>query len=105
MNYISNAFSIQMLAETPATVEFMKIDIDAVTRILNASFVSAIGHTDTAAVVSDMLGIEVPANRMNITLLEQDVLVVAQVVGGRLPEGATTLPDGIKIEFYIVKVL
>lgn len=33
-----------------------------------------------------------------------DTLYVGQVVGGRLPEGATTLPDGFEIKFIRVEI-
>lgn len=63
---------------------------------------SAIGHQDTAKVVSDILGFEVKPNRVSIKLNENDVLYVAQYTGPRLPEGATTLPEGAILEFFEV---
>ena len=63
---------------------------------------SAVGHADTAVVVGSLLGIDVPCQRRNVTLRKGCVLLVAQVVGGRLPEGATELPEGVKIEFWEV---
>jgi len=64
--------------------------------------VSIIGHTDTAAVVSSMLGFNVPANRIAHTIENGDVLFVAQYTGPRLPEGASRLPEGGIIRFYRV---
>lgn len=66
--------------------------------------VSAIGHADTAAILSDMLGRKIEHNRVNVSLSRDTVLYVAQVTGGRLPEGATTLPEGIEIRFYRVSI-
>lgn len=66
--------------------------------------ISAIGHIDTAAVVSNLLEVEVPPNRINISLQKGDVIYVAQVVGGRLPEGSTTLPENFKMKFIEVIV-
>ncbi|MFW6030102.1 MAG: STIV orfB116 family protein [Halanaerobiales bacterium] len=68
-------------------------------------FTSAIGHQDTANVVSSILGITIPCNRINISLNQGDVLIVAQVVGGRLPEGAITLPDGFRLQFFRVEIV
>jgi len=65
---------------------------------------SAIGHADTAKVVGDLLGIDLLANRVNISLNPGDNMVVAQYIGPRLQEGATQLPDGARIEFRLVKV-
>lgn len=96
MIYLGNAFSLQMV-EFPATINVREVfpcDVpDAV---------SVIGHVDTAAVVSSILGREVPANRASIKLAQGDVLYVAQVMGGRLPEGATTIPAGMEIKFLMV---
>jgi len=95
--YLVNAFSIQMLKKG-GLVRFEEIDATEVP----ADVVSAIGHVDTAAVLSDLLGFEVPMNRAFVTLDEETELYVAQLVGGRLPEGATTLPEGFSFKFYRV---
>ena len=60
---------------------------------------SAIGHQDTANVLG------VPMNRVNVHLSEGDTAYVAQLQGGRLPEGSTTLPDGFSFKFIKVKVV
>ncbi|SNX54177.1 hypothetical protein SAMN05660242_1812 [Thermoanaerobacterium sp. RBIITD] len=57
------------------------------------------------AVLSDMLGLDVPCNRINVHLTPDDVLVVSQLVGGRLPEGSTKLPDGFSFQFVKVSIL
>jgi len=49
-----------------------------------------------------MLGFPVSLNRVNVTLDENTEMYVAQLVGGRLPEGATTLPEGFSFKFYRV---
>ena len=98
--YLVNAFSIQMLsgAATVQTVRFKEIDAKEVP----ADVVSAIGHADTAAVLSEVLGFPVTMNRTNVVLDENTELYVAQLVGGRLPEGSTTLPEGFSFKFYRV---
>ncbi len=63
---------------------------------------SAIGHSDTARVVSGILGWEIPVNRVNVTLRAEEVLYVVQYKGPRLPEGATTLPEGASLYFLAV---
>lgn len=100
MKFLTNAFSIQMLSG-PATVRFDEIDATEVP----ADVVSAIGHADTAAVLTNMLGFPVPMNRINVTIDENTELYVAQLVGGRLPEGSTTLPEGFSFKFYRVTVM
>ena len=99
-NYIANAFSLQMLKEFNAQVSIEEIAPSDVP----ADVESAIGHTDTAAVVSSILDFEVSANRASISLGTDDVLYVAQLTGGRLPEGSTTLPEGFSLKFLKVTV-
>ncbi len=98
--YLTNAFSIQML-QKGGLVRFDEIEPSEVP----ADVVSAIGHADTAAVLSDLLGFEVPMNRAFVTLDEETEIYVAQLVGGRLPEGATTLPEGFSFKFYRVTIV
>ena len=90
--FLLNAFSLQML-EGDATVKFTEVSE------LPKGLTSAIGHADTARV----LGVEM--NRINVTLKRGDTAYVAQLQGGRLPEGSTTLPEGFSFKFYKVEVL
>ena len=60
---------------------------------------SFVGHEDTAAV----LGVEF--RRKALSLHEGDVFYVAEVMGVRLPEGCTTLPEGFKLMFKRVTIL
>ena len=98
--YLTNAFSIQMLSGS-ATVKFEEIDVTEVP----TDVTSAVGHADTAAVLQTLLGFEVPMNRTFVTLEEDTEVYVAQLIGGRLPEGATTLPEGFRFKFFRVKIV
>jgi hypothetical protein len=98
--YLTNAFSIQMLPG-PTTVRFEEID----TTEVPTDVTSAVGHADTAAVLQTLLGFEVPMNRVSVSLDEFTELYVAQLVGGRLPEGSTTLPEGFRFKFFRVKIV
>jgi len=101
--YICNAFSLQMLHGNSA-VFVREVQLQDVLHF-NKHFglQSAIGHADTAAVVSGLLGIELPANRVNVQLGSKDRCVVAQLMGGRLPEGSTSLPESMQIKFFCVE--
>ena len=90
--YLMNAFSLQMLQEFPAN-----ICIEEVNQIPEG-LTSAIGHQDTANVLN------VPMNRINVSLSKGDVAYVAQLQGGRLPEGSTSLPEGFSFKFFRVTV-
>lgn len=100
--YLGNAFSLQMLdGNVQQNITVCPVPIEEVKM---TDFESVIGHADTAAVVSTLLGKEVPCNRASIHLEAGDILYVAQVVGGRLPEGSTTLPEGFSLAWLKVTV-
>lgn len=93
--FLGNAFSLQMLVTFPSTV---KVEECSKEEALAADNVSVVGHPDTAAVLG------VAFNRVSVKLNKGDVLYVAQIVGGRLPEGCTTLPDGYSFKFLKVTI-
>lgn len=100
-----NAFSIQMISSlNEASVSFKKITAEQAKNLLAGGVESYVGHIDTAAVIGDLLGMEVPAQRRFGTLAPDETAIIAQVLGGRLPEGATTLPEGFSIQFFQVTV-
>jgi len=119
--FLLNAFSLQML-EGDATVRFSEVSKDTVfntghweerpfndeggiptvygtEKFWESDLVSAVGHQDTA----NVLGVEM--RRVNVTLRKGDTAFVAQLQGGRLPEGSTTLPEGFSLKFFKVEVL
>jgi len=66
-------------------------------------FESAVGHADTASVFANELGLPILANRVSVKLTDPETrALIGQYVGPRLPEGTTTLPEGAKIEWWIV---
>lgn len=91
--FLLNAFSLQMLETFPCEVRFTEIES------LPEGLVSAIGHADTAAVLG------VPMNRVSVKLPKGSTAFIAQLMGGRLPEGSTTLPEGFTFKFLKVEVL
>ena len=112
--WVTNAVSLNMvdwddLAE-PTAVNFFASPIskdEMAARINTAEKVCvAIGHADTARVVSGDLGVELLPQRTQVVLRRngKDVILVAQYVGPRLPEGATELPEGATIRYFYVDV-
>lgn len=99
MTYLGNAFSLQMV-NFPTTINVEEV----LPGEIPEDAISCIGHADTAAVVSGILGRDIPVNRTNIKLDKDDILYVAQLTGGRLPEGAKTLPDGYRLTFIKVSL-
>ncbi|WP_434576906.1 STIV orfB116 family protein [Thermoanaerobacterium thermosaccharolyticum] len=70
---LGNAFSLQMLdLQRASNVQVTPLTLDEVKSLLSEGFVSAVGHQDTANVLSDMLGLDVPCNRINIHLTPKD---------------------------------
>lgn len=103
MNKILNAFSLNMISGFPCTARFDEVPLEKA-RELAAGLESAVGHADTAAVFSSLLGIPVAVNRTTVTLQSGDVALVGQLRGPRLPEGCKTLPDGATIQWILVTV-
>ena len=105
---LTNAFSINMLPHA-ATLQFSKVTNPADLICRNWLTENAIGHADTDRVVRNILrmdGAEVPeGKRSNVVFPtpEADALLVAQYRGPRLPEGATELPAGATLEFWLVE--
>lgn len=113
MIYLSSAFSINMLREEaiPAVLDVKPVEQWEAAEVARAipqsdgAIKNIIGHPDTAAVVGQMLGVgPLSANRESVLAGWGDMFIVAQYRGPRLPEGATTLPDGATIKFYKVFV-
>lgn len=94
--YIANAFSLQMVAKE----DLPRVRFESVERPESLEgYTSAVGHADTAAVLG------VACQRINVSLKAGDVLLVAQLTGGRLPEGATTLPEGFTFTWVKVSLV
>ncbi len=108
--YLVNAFSINMLPPDGAAVEFRPISISQAAALLRSAdgVTNAIGHADTAALVASVLQAEgytpPPAERINVRLTTGLTAIVAQYTGPRLPEGATSLPEGAQISFWAVTI-
>jgi len=97
-----NAFSLNMFDPSSCFPVFREVSIDEVKA---CQIESAIGHADTAVVLSNILERNIPTNRISVSLAKGDSAIVAQYIGPRLPEGATMLPEGAKIRFYHVKMV
>ena len=121
--YILNAFSLSMLdrheqrgtpygyipktGDSLATARYPKpcdkpAELVGMWADLECEIISAVGHANTAAVFSGILGIPVEANRTNVKLKHGDVALIGQYIGPRLDEGATKLPEGARIEWWMI---
>ena len=93
MIYISNAFSLNMFESPEGTYRVARVEEGEVPK---GTAISAVGHADLAR----SIGVEFA--RRSLALRKGDVLYVAQYKGPRLPEGATTLPEGSQVEWFKV---
>lgn len=91
--FLGNAFSLGMLPKGAApAIRELEGQPDL------SGLESVVGHADTAAILG------VAFNRVTLKLSKGDVLIVAQLDGPRLPEGATALPEGASFRWFEVKV-
>jgi hypothetical protein len=100
---VLNAFSLSMVAH-PAVIETQPVSLEEARRLVARGFESFVGHINTAAVFSGLLGVRVQMKRRNIRFRPGETALVGQYFGPRLPEGATTLPAGATIKWIMVTV-
>ena len=110
--YVSNSFALSMLdkeriKDRPRTPIYLGGVEEARQRIADwefygASVISCIGHADTAELFTRLLGRNLPFNRISVKLDDQSCILVGQYSGPRLTEGATELPEGAEIEWWII---
>ncbi len=106
--YLGNAFSLSMLntdTDKEINVSVREVELEEVKNVLKSnSFESAVGHQSTAEILSSLLELEIPVNRVNIQLSDRDVLYVFQMLM-RLPEGKVLSAEEIKaLPYKFVKV-
>jgi len=89
-----------------AIVGLKRVSIDEVKFLLtHHPFVSAIGHQGTAQLLSQLLGIEIPVNRITVQLEDGD-MVIAFFLKQRLPEGAVLSKEELqKLDYWFIKGL
>lgn len=102
--FISAAISLQMVAGLCSNATVLLKKRTVVAAEIPATAASCVGFPDTAAVMSSDLGFEVKYNRIPVELDLGNELFVGQLIGGRLPEGSTTLPEGFSFRYdkYLV---
>jgi hypothetical protein len=106
--YVANAFSLSMLDDREVLLRIKEIDITMASEMLRSrQFISAVGHESTAKLLTALLGVEVPYNRIQVRLQKGDRLLVFQLLT-RLEEGRVLDEDELRRlphKFYIVEVV
>jgi len=86
---IGNAFSLSMISTNEATIKIKKISAEEARQLIqnsNNNILSIVGHEGTAAILTQLLGVNVTTNRVQYQLNKDDILIVFQLMI-RLPEG------------------
>lgn len=111
MLYLTNTFTLGMLSNPNGVFKYQRISLEQARQLVQGSFVSAVGHQATAELMSNLLSINVPFNRIQIQVQQGDSILVCQILV-RLEEGKILqlnemmeLYNQGKICFYIVEVV
>lgn len=107
-----NSFAAGMLPVGSAKVQFADMDLAQARELVRVMpHQSAVGHADTAALMADLLGVPVPANRVSVSVPGPRIYgmpawhgLICQYSGPRLPEGTKTLPEGASIRWIGVYI-
>jgi len=102
--YILNTLIVPVnFDETPeAKVRLRRISVEEARAILAGGFISAVGHEATAKLLSQLLGVEIPAIRQTIFMKPGDK-AVHFFLKSRLPEGVVLGEEELKrLEFWLV---
>lgn len=109
---IANAFSVNMLSEASAwEIRCRPASLEEVRALVGATPVeSVVGHAATAALFSELLGVDVPARRVELKIRPHEgALLIAGALGARLPEGRILSEDEIRafsssIKWWLVEI-
>ena len=107
-NILANSFSLSMIADMVwedkgDNFAGLPISVKAVRpESIPSDIYSVVGHADTARVIGNIIGREVPVNREIYKVSPGDILYVAQYIGPGLLGGDTQLPKGAVMKFYKV---
>ena len=86
MVYLLSSRVVPVALDGPHTVAVRPVTPEDARSILGEGFVSAVGHEGTAQVLSALLGIVVPPNRIAVEMRPGDEAVHLAITA-RLPEG------------------
>ena len=87
MLYILNSSTLPLFSGKEYVIKAKEISVEEAKKILqNEQFVSAVGHQSTAEALSNVFGVKIPFNRIQIQLKPGDKLI-SIILKKRLEEG------------------
>jgi len=95
-----------MINHPQVTLRVREVSLQEATSLVKEGFTSAVGHQSTAEVLSTLLGVEIPFNRVQLKLEHGDKILVFQLLT-RLEEGRVLTREEISslpFKFYLVEV-
>jgi hypothetical protein len=104
MLYLLNTLMvpIDFSKHSHVTVKFRKISIEEAKLLLAQQFISAVGHEATAKVLSQILSVQVPFNRVSVYLNPGDK-AIHFFLRTRLPEGQVLGENELKsLDYWLV---
>ena len=88
MLYVLNSATLPLAGGKKYLIKAREISVEEASELLKSEpFISAVGHEATAKALSNVFGVEIPFNRVQITLQPGDKLI-SIILKKRLPEGA-----------------
>jgi len=105
MLYILNSLivPVDFQSKQGYVVSLWKIDLETARKIVREMpFTSAVGHEATAKVLTDLLGVEIPHNRIAVKMKDGDS-AIHFVLRTRLPEGKVLTEEELReLDFDLV---
>jgi hypothetical protein len=86
------------------TFVYRPLSLAEAINLLKQGFVSAVGHEATASFLSQLTGVQIPVNRIQIQMKPGDSAIVFQVLT-RLPEGKVLSEEELKAVPYRLGIL
>jgi len=86
VKYLLNTAILPLTPPGPYLVRARQISLEEARTLLQGGFLSAVGHKATAELLTSVLGVPVPENRIAVSLREGD-MAIAFLLSKRLPEG------------------
>jgi len=103
--YIFNTLIVPLASEYKrGTILLERITIEEAKQLVQSTdFVSAVGHEGTAKLLSQILDVNIPTNRIAVHLLKGDI-GLHFVLKQRLPEGKILTYDELKtLQYELIK--